>query len=78
MMETTDQQLDRLRGESEAAAARLRDAVAAFDALPNGREFDTDYERAERQTQEAIDGLRALGEQLERRRRSPLRRLLGV
>jgi hypothetical protein len=78
MMETTDQQLDRLRGESEAAAGRLREAVEAFDALPDGREFDSDYGRAERQTREAIEALRALSERLERRRNSPLRRLLGV
>jgi hypothetical protein len=78
MTETTDQKLDRLRGESEVAAARLREAVAALDAAGNGGDLDSDYDRAERQTQEALDGLRRLGDQIERRRRSPLRRLLGV
>ncbi len=78
MTETTAQELDRLRGESQAAAARMREAMAALDATVSRSEVDSDYERAERQTQEAIEGLRRLSEQLERRRRSPLRRLLGV
>lgn len=76
--EDCNEQMARLNEESKLAAAEAREAFAALeDHQPS--EFDeAELAAARRQTRDAIEGLRALSERAERRRRSPLARLLGV